>query len=261
MDIVKEVTKELTGIEIVYEDIRGGAKGYFSPLENKIAIKNGLSKLHEEKTIIHELSHALLHSNMKADGISRSDAETQSEAIAYVVCQKFGLDTSDYSFPYLTSWASNSELSDLKDSLKVIQQTSMLIIDKIEEKLKVLEIDKEIKINDEKLVKFLGKNKVIINEIDKNELEDLINKNESSVFLENDKELTIKNEVVAMKIRGKYRDVYIGTSYELYKLIYIYDNKNLYFLNKKILPIMIIGKINASIYIILFLIFSLFILI
>lgn len=228
LDIVKEVTKELTGIEIVYEDIRGGVKGYFSPLENKIAIKNGLSKLHEEKTIIHELSHALLHSNMKADGITRSAAETQAEATAYVVCQKFGLDTGDYSFPYLTSWASSAELVDLKNSLKVIQQTSMLIIDKIEEKLKVLEIDKEIKINDEKLVKFLGKNKVIINEIDKNELEDLINKNESSVFLENDKELTIKNEVVAMKIRGKYRDVYIGTSYELDKLIYIDDNKNLY---------------------------------
>ena len=110
-------------------------------MENKIAIKNGLSKLHEEKTIIHELSHALLHSDMKADGISRSAAETQAEAIAYVVCQKFGLDTSDYSFPYLTSWASNSELSDLKDSLKVIQQTSMTIIDKIDEKIK--EVDKK----------------------------------------------------------------------------------------------------------------------
>ena len=165
---------------------------------------------------------------MKKDGITRSAAETQAEAIAYVVCQRFGLDTGDYSFPYLTSWANSAELVDLKNSLKVIQQTSMLIIDKIEEKLKVLEIDKEIKINDEKLVKFLGKNKVIINEIDKNELEDLINKNESSVFLENDKELTIKNEVVAMKIRGKYSDVYIGTSYELDKLIYIDDNKNLY---------------------------------
>lgn len=144
LDIVKEVTKELTGIEVVYENIKGGAKGYFAPLKNKIAIKNGLSKLHEEKTIIHELSHALLHSNMKADGITRSAAETQAEATAYVVCQKFGLDTGNYSFPYLTSWASNAELVDLKESLKVIQQTSMLIIDKIEEKLKVLEIDKEV---------------------------------------------------------------------------------------------------------------------
>ena len=143
LDIVKEVTKELTGIDVIYEDIRGGAKGYFSPLENKIAIKNGLSKLHEEKTIIHELSHALLHSNMKADGITRSAAETQAEATAYVVCQKFGLDTGDYSFPYLTSWASNAELVDLKNSLKVIQQTSMIIIDKVEEKLRILEIDKE----------------------------------------------------------------------------------------------------------------------
>ena len=175
LDIVKEVTKELTGINIMYEDIKGRAKGYFDPIEKKIAIKNGLSKLHEEKTIIHELSHALLHSNMKEDGISRNAAETQAEAVAYVVCQKFGLDTGDYSFPYLTSWSSNAELVDLKNSLKVIQETSMIIIDKIEEKLKALEM--EIEINDERLVNFLGKNKVVINKINKNELEDLINKN------------------------------------------------------------------------------------
>lgn len=226
LDIVKEVTKELTGINIMYEDIKGRAKGYFDPIEKKIAIKNGLSKLHEEKTIIHELSHALLHSNMKEDGISRNAAETQAEAVAYVVCQKFGLDTGDYSFPYLTSWSSNAELVDLKNSLKVIQETSMIIIDKIEEKLKALEM--EIEINDERLVNFLGKNKVVINEINKNELEDLINKNKSCVFLQKDKELAIENEVIAMERKGAYKDVYVGTNYQLDKLIYIDDNKNLY---------------------------------
>lgn len=163
LDVVKKVAKELTGIDVEYEDIRGGAKGYFSPLENRIVIKNGLSKLHEEKTIIHELSHALLHSNMKADGITRSAAETQAEATAYVVCQKFGLDTGDYSFPYLTSWASSAELVDLKNSLKVIQQTSMLIIDKVEEKLKVLEVDKEVNMSKAEPLKEKGIDDLISN--------------------------------------------------------------------------------------------------
>lgn len=226
LDVVKKVAKELTGIDVEYEDIRGGTKGYFSPLENRIVIKNGLSKLHEEKTIIHELSHALLHSNMKADGITRNVAETQAEAIAYVVCKKFGLDTEEYSFPYLTSWASNAELVDLKSSLKVIQQTSMMIIDKIEEKLKVLE--KEIEINDDKLIDFLGKDKVTIKEVDKTELEEIINKNKSAIFLQKDKELNINNEVVAIENKGKYSDAYVGTNYELSQLIYIDDNKNLY---------------------------------
>lgn len=49
------------------------------------------------KTLIHELAHALLHS----DEFSRSKevAEVEVESVAYIICDALGLDTGDYSAP------------------------------------------------------------------------------------------------------------------------------------------------------------------
>ena len=34
----------------------------------------------------------------------------QAESIVYCVCQYFGLDTSEYSFPYIGSWSSGKDM-------------------------------------------------------------------------------------------------------------------------------------------------------
>ena len=88
-----------------------------------------------------------MHKNLREDGISRDVAETQAESVAFVVSNHFGLDTSEYSFPYLASWSRDEELTSLKESLKVIQDTSSNIINTIEEKLK--ELDKDMQHNNE----------------------------------------------------------------------------------------------------------------
>ena len=43
--------------------------------------------------------------------------ETEAESIAFTVCSALGIDTSDYSFPYVASWASGKELKELKNSM------------------------------------------------------------------------------------------------------------------------------------------------
>lgn len=161
LDIIKEAVEEITGIKIEYEAIRGGAKGYFSLMENRIAIKEGMEGLQEAKTILHEGVHAVLHCNLKKDGIDRYRAETEAEATAFTICSRLGLDTSQYSFPYLASWASNPELTELKASLKTIQETAMKFIDKIEDKLKVLEVDKEVAAYKEESYKLNPKEKEV----------------------------------------------------------------------------------------------------
>lgn len=161
LDIIKEAVEEITGIKIEYEAIRGGAKGYFSPVDNRIAIKEGMEGLQQAKTILHEGVHAVLHCNLKKDGIDRHRAETEAEATAFTICSRLGLDTSQYSFPYLASWASNPELTELKASLKTIQETAMKFIDKIEDKLKVLEVDKEIEDYKKETIKDKAKMKEI----------------------------------------------------------------------------------------------------
>ncbi len=97
-----------TGIDITFEDIKGGAKGYYSPSENKIVVQSGMSDAQTLKTAIHESAHKLLHDpDLKIDTVQspRSEKEVQAESTAFIVAERFGLDTSDYSFPYIASWS------------------------------------------------------------------------------------------------------------------------------------------------------------
>ena len=55
----------------------------------------------------------------------------EAESIAYVVCQHFGIDTTDYSLAYVASWSKGTELAELKASLNVIHSTAGEIIDAI----------------------------------------------------------------------------------------------------------------------------------
>ena len=66
----------------------------------------------------------------------------EAESVAFVVCNHFGLDTSDYSFGYLAGWSSNRELPELKSSLQTIQKTAHDLIDRMEEEM--LHLSKQI---------------------------------------------------------------------------------------------------------------------
>lgn len=221
----------------------GAVKGVSYPATKEVALNPRNTQLQNVKTLIHELTHAKLHTMETRDNYTKNEKEFQAEMSAYSVCSYFGLDTSEYSFRYIKNWTKGVELKDKEKLINEVRETVKEYIEIIEETLinnkdnsLLLEneniVEKEIK--DEKLRNFLGKDRVVINEITRDELEKIINENASNIFLENEKELSIKNEVVAMKVKGKYRDVYIGTAYKLDNLIYIDDNKNLYRIKENI---------------------------
>ena len=53
--------------------------------------------------------------------------EVEAESVAYVVCNHFGLDTSDYSFSYIASWSSGKEMSELRSSIGYNQNNFITI--------------------------------------------------------------------------------------------------------------------------------------
>ena len=88
---------------ICFEDT-GNAKGYYNDAEKYIVIKNDISELQAVKTLIHEMAHQMLHSKENQDPVhpvDRNAMEVEAESVAYTVCQKYGLDTSEYSFGYI----------------------------------------------------------------------------------------------------------------------------------------------------------------
>lgn len=108
------------------------SKGCYSHLEQKIYLNQGMSQVQTLKTLIHETAHALLHARPEAADKDRHTKEVEAESIAYVVCQHFGIDTADYSFPYVTSWSSGKELDELKASLDCISKTASGLITAME---------------------------------------------------------------------------------------------------------------------------------
>ena len=67
-------------VPMSFEDIPGGAKGFFSPVESRIAIQEGMSEIQTVKTAIHEIAHAKLHAfkpDEKATPEDKKDRHTK----------------------------------------------------------------------------------------------------------------------------------------------------------------------------------------
>jgi len=82
----------------------------------------------------HELAHAILHTPEEYL-LHRGDFELEAESVAYVVLNHFGLDSSNYSFGYISHWQKEAQkdleetLDQLKASAVNIQRASKEIID------------------------------------------------------------------------------------------------------------------------------------
>ena len=143
-----DALKQVSPVPISFEDIPGGAKGFFSPVESRIAIQEGMSEIQTVKTAIHEIAHAKLHTvkpdekTAPEDRKDRHTKEVEAESVAYTVCQRYGIETSDYSFGYIAGWSSGKETKELKSSLDTIRKTAAEMIEGIDAKLKVLLAEK-----------------------------------------------------------------------------------------------------------------------
>lgn len=129
---------EVCPVPIAFEDIPGDAKGYYSQIEKRIAIQEGMSEVQTVKTVLHEMAHQKLHAKevvAKSDDKSRRSKEVEAESVAFVVCQHYGIDTSDYSFGYVAGWSAGKETPELKTSLQTIRDAASQMISAIDDKL------------------------------------------------------------------------------------------------------------------------------
>lgn len=119
---------------IVFEEINSSyTKGYYDRLKNKIVIKKGMSQKQTIKTLVHEMAHSEIH-NLNNDEKTRATKEVEAESIAYLVCQNYSIDTSDYSFGYITSWRKSKDSTTINNSLEQIKTTSSDLIKRLDEK-------------------------------------------------------------------------------------------------------------------------------
>lgn len=134
---------EISPVPIKIEAFTASAKGCYNSLTNEITIQPDMSEVQTIKTMIHEIAHSIVHSEENLNQLkqkenvefSKNEKEVQAESIAYIVSSHLGIDTSDYSFPYVATWGLSTEpnnLENVKQNLKCIKSTSMDLTSKLD---------------------------------------------------------------------------------------------------------------------------------
>ncbi|MHB8263476.1 MAG: ArdC-like ssDNA-binding domain-containing protein [Acidimicrobiales bacterium] len=118
------------GFGVEETSLPGGINGDCTYDLRLIRIEASNSPAQKVKTLAHELAHALLHEKEQ----NRQMAELEAESTAYVVCQVLGVDSSDYSFGYVATWAGNGDqaIAGIKTSGIRIQKTAAAILQFLE---------------------------------------------------------------------------------------------------------------------------------
>ena len=143
----------------VYEIVSGHRRKYaaqqlgYHNIKKEIVIRKEMSESQTLKTVIHESAHAKLHDkeHMEKTGEKKDQLtkEVEAESVAYCVCNALGLDTSDYSFPYIAGWSSGKEMKELKTSMDTIRRTAGEMIDELSEKIRERNVERKKELEEE----------------------------------------------------------------------------------------------------------------
>lgn len=140
-----QAIRKIAPVPVGVEDIPGEAHGYYHQTEKRIAIAEGMSEIQNVKTLLHEIAHAKLHDidrdvpeEQQKNQPDRYTKEVQAESIAYVICQHYGMDTSEYSFAYIAGWSTDREVPELKASLDTIRSTAREMITEIDQQMSII---------------------------------------------------------------------------------------------------------------------------
>ena len=114
------------GIELEYYELEEGTEGLST--KGKVIIDEVLPANDRFAVLAHELAHELLHQGCSRPA-SKVVRETEAEAVAFVVCESVGLDTSSRSKDYIQLYNGDSEI--LSRSLDAIGKVASSIIEEL----------------------------------------------------------------------------------------------------------------------------------
>ena len=127
-------------VSVEYKDIKGSAKGYYIPKEERIVLSYKLKPEEKAKTLLHELAHHFsississisAYDNDNIVGENRPTEEVIAEGAAFMASAHFGLDSSGYSFPYVASWSKDAEK--VLTAGKAMRKVALQLIEMVEE--------------------------------------------------------------------------------------------------------------------------------
>ena len=116
------------GIRLEYDFPGCGALGVSR--DGTIVVRPDMPPAETFAVVAHELAHEVLHQQTgRKQEVSCTVLETEAEAVAYVVCQAMGLETTTRSSDYIQLY--RGDVATLSESLDLIQKTAALLIERL----------------------------------------------------------------------------------------------------------------------------------
>ncbi len=106
----------------------GGANGQTHYETRTVVIRADMDDAAMVKTLIHEAAHVLLHEAPPGRYLPRDLKEVEAESVAFVVAAVHGMDTDEYSFPYVAGWAGDRGAKAVTETQARVGQAAKAII-------------------------------------------------------------------------------------------------------------------------------------
>ena len=146
-----EALRRSAPVPLSVEPMAANMDGFFSPDQQRIAIRASMSEVQTVSAAVHEIAHSKLHNYAKAQEEAaragdkeppkkkdRNTEEVEAESISYAVCQYYGIQTGENSFGYIANWSQGKELPELRASLETINKAAGELIADIDRHYKVI---------------------------------------------------------------------------------------------------------------------------
>jgi antirestriction protein ArdC len=119
------------GSTVAFEPIASGADGYYRPRTKAIVVEAVHPPNRQVKTLIHELSHALVRADRQDDDpeLDQAAEELVAETTAYSVCASSGIDPGEFSITYLAGWSERTPIATIERTAALIDRLSRRIED------------------------------------------------------------------------------------------------------------------------------------
>ena len=141
-----EALQRSAPVPISVERMASDMDGFFSPDQQRIAIREGMSEVQTVCAAVHEIAHSKLHNYQKEKELSaaigetaapvkpksRNTEEVEAESVSFAVCAYYGIATGENSFGYIATWSKDKELPELRASLETINKTASGLITDID---------------------------------------------------------------------------------------------------------------------------------
>lgn len=115
----------------------GGANGITDYTAKQVVVRSDTDPAAQVKTLAHELGHVLMHGpNQQEARAHRGVVEVEAESVALMVGAAHGMDTSEYTIPYVSTWAAQVKDQEPVEVVKAtgerVRQTALSVLEQLD---------------------------------------------------------------------------------------------------------------------------------